>query len=218
MDKYKFVYLATTLENAVGNIKFDLIPDNLIPGTMTYIKKYYFITALWACLCNRSYSQSASLPDEETKLLRLYTAVINRPGNSDSASYYSDKFGEELKEYIATTPSTLEYSFKRLTDCNYCFISTSLDGNLRIYSWDTWTGGTMHFYNQITQYRDNGLVFTKISQYEEGDPGAFCSAIYTVIIKDASFYLPISNGTYSTKDASQYNTPHFQDQRARLLS
>jgi hypothetical protein len=61
----------------------------------------------------------------------------------------------------------------------------------------------MHFYDQITQYRDNGLVFTKISQYEEGDPGAFCSAIYTVIIKGASFYLPISNGTYSTKDASQ---------------
>lgn len=50
----------------------------------------------------------------------------------------------------------------------------------------------MHFYDQITQYRDNGLVFTKISQYEEGDPGAFCSAIYTVIIKGASFYLPIS--------------------------
>lgn len=165
--------------------------------------RFYFITVLLACMCNGSYSHSANLPHEEAKLVQLYAALINKLGNPDSTTYYSDKFGKELKKYISTTPATLEYRFKRLTDSNYCFVTTSLDGNLRIYSWDTWTGGTMHFFNQIIQYRDGGRVLTKIPQYEKGDPGVYCSAIFTVMIKGAAYYLPISNGISSTKDASQ---------------
>ena len=155
------------------------------------------------CICNNSFSQLVSIQSEEDKLVKLYAAAISKIRNYDSVTYYTDKFGNELKKYITTTPAALDYPFKKLTDSNYCFVSTSADGNLRIYSWDTWEGGTMHFFNQIVQYKSGRRVFTKVPKYEEGDPGTFCSAIYAIKIKGVAYYLPISNGIASTKDASQ---------------
>lgn len=166
-------------------------------------KLCYWVTFFLVGICNNAYSQLVSIQREEDKLVKLYASAVDKFGNYDSTTYYTDKFGEELKKYITTTPFTLNYPFKKLRDSNYCFITTSLDGNLRIYSWDTWQGGTMHFFNQIIQFRSGGHIYTKIPKYEEGDPGAFCSVIYTVMIKGIAYYLPISNGIGSTKDASQ---------------
>jgi hypothetical protein len=166
-------------------------------------KLFYSLALLLMCICNCSYAQQVSIQQEEHRLITLYSAAMARLGNNDSSTYYTDKFGRELKRYITATPASLHYPFKRLADSNYCNIITSSDGNLRIYSWDTWTGGSMHFYNQIIQYRNKGVVFTKIPNYAEGDAGVFCSAIFTVTIKGVVYYLPISNGTYSNKDASQ---------------
>jgi hypothetical protein len=154
-------------------------------------------------ICDSAYSQLVSIQREEDKLVKLYAAAMDNLGHYDSMTYYTGKFGEELKKYITSTPFSLNYPFKKLRDSNYCDVATSADGNLRIYSWDTWQGGTMHFFNQIIQYRSGGHIFTKIPQYEEGDPGTFCSAIYTVWIRGIAYYLPISNGIGSTKDASQ---------------
>jgi len=168
------------------------------------MKVIFFITILPACLCNAAYSQSPDLSHQEAKLSRLYAALCkNRQVNLDSTYYYSDKFGKEMKKCIAKTPATLEYPFHKLKDSNYCDIATSIDGNLRIYSWDTWTGGSMHYFNQIFQYKDSGQVFAKIPRYKKDDPGAFCSAIYTVVIEDKVYYLVIQNGVYSNKEASQ---------------
>jgi hypothetical protein len=42
-----------------------------------------------------------------------------------------------------------------------------------------------------------------VPHFQEGDPGSTCSAIYTVIVRGKTYYLVITNGTYSTKDISQ---------------
>src|ERR1700748_451334 len=155
-------------------------------------KLFYFIFVLGTCLGTGSHAQSINITHEEDSLAKFYAAVRHNR-NYDSITYYSDKFGDELKRYIAATPATLKYPFRKLIDSNYCFIITSPDGNLRIYSWDTNRGGSWHDYNQIIQYRNGGSVFTQVLQYEEGVYGLFCSAIYTVIIKGVTYYLPISN-------------------------
>src|SRR6185436_3629589 len=51
---------------------------------------------------------------------------------------------------------------------------------LRIYSWDTWTGGSMRFYNNIFQYNYMGKVITEFDQLEEGDAGGFFSELFTL--------------------------------------
>ena len=139
---------------------------------------------------------------EENRLASIHDNLMGPSAlNEDSLKYYSDKFGNEFKRLIKTNATTLTYPFKKLT--KYCDIITSTDGNFRVYSWDTWLGGTMHFFNQIYQYKDNGKVFTKIPEYEEGEASSFFSKIYTVGINNKAYYLTIYNGIYSNKEARQ---------------
>ena len=161
---------------------------------------FYLLCFFTILFCGKAYPQTKDISIEENRFVNLLNSL---DAGNDSTEYYSDKFGTEFKSFVKTNSATLSYSFKRLIDSNYCYIKTSDDGNFRIYSWDIWTGGTMHFFNQIYQYRNNGKVFSKIPQYEEGDAGSFCSKIYTVGINNKTYYLAISNGIYSTKDASQ---------------
>lgn len=86
-------------------------------------------------------------------------------------------------------------------------VLTSADRRFRIYYWDTWTGGTMHFYAGVIQYlAAPGRAATvdlddKKTMEDGGDPGHWYSAIHSVTTKNGkTFYLPIFHGTYSTRD------------------
>lgn len=61
----------------------------------------------------------------------------------------------------------------------------------------------MHFFKTVYQWRANGKVYIKEVQTDEGDPGGFCSEMFTITVLDKKFYLPVTNGIYSSKDASQ---------------
>ena len=144
------------------------------------------------------------MAQKEKDLVKLYsklTCFIQK--DYDSISVYSEKFETEFTKFIQNNPATLNYPFKRIVDRNFCDVRTSSDGNFRIYTWDTWTGGTMHFFETIYQWRSNGKVFTRVPKYEEGDPGNFCSNVFTVILNGKRHYLAVANGIYSTKDKSQ---------------
>jgi hypothetical protein len=117
---------------------------------------------------------------------------------------YSDKFTIPFTNFVKTNPATLHYPFKKLIDSNYVDIKTSSDGYFRMYSWDTWTGGTMHEFNTIYQWTENGKVFTKVVPHTiKDDPGSFVSQIFTVTINNKPYYLAVTNGVYSNKDARQ---------------
>ncbi|MFB6453879.1 hypothetical protein ACE38W_01310 [Chitinophaga sp. Hz27] len=158
-----------------------------------------FITALLISIAFNSFAQ-ADIKKSELEVAKLYGKILEQ---QDSAYQYADKFGKAFKKLLKDNPATINYNFKRLQDSSHCYINTSTDGNFRIYSWDTWTGGTMHFFNNIYQYKTEGNVFTQTPAHKKSDPGMFCSKIYAVIIKDKTFYLAIFNGIYSTKDVSQ---------------
>lgn len=145
-----------------------------------------------------------NIAQKEKDLVKLYSKLTSFiQGNYDSIVVYSDKFETEFTKFIQNNPATFNYSFKRFIDSNFCDVRTSTDGNFRIYSWDTWTGGTQHVFQTIYQWKSEGKVFTKIPKYEEVDPGTFCSKIFTVNIKGRQHYLAVTNGILSTKDAVQ---------------
>jgi hypothetical protein len=151
-----------------------------------------------------TFYQRKNLAAQEEELTKLYAKMESfLHASYDSLIPYSEKFDKELTRFISDNPGTLNYPFKKFTDNNVCDVNTSSDGNFRIYTWDTQTGGTMHFYHEILQWNANGKVFTKITKYEEGEAGSFCSAIYTAQVNNKPVYLAIKDGTYSTKDAMQ---------------
>lgn len=154
----------------------------------------------------RTYTQSLKIEDLDEIASKQYSDLLKcifMESGADSVAYYSSKFSDNFKNLVKNNPATLDHNFKKLLVSNAFQINTSQDGNFRIYSWDTWTGGTMHFFDKIYQFKDNGKVFTIIPANEEGDAGNFCSKIFTIPIENKTYYFTISNSIYSTKDVSQ---------------
>lgn len=168
------------------------------------VKPISFILILTAITCESSYSQTINFPSEENKLVNLYSKLISfSQADFDSLSFYSEKFEVEFTQLIQTHPASMDYPFKRLADSNFCNVVTSSDGQFRVYSWDTRSGGTMHFFKTLYQWRSNGTIFFEVPNYEEGDPGSFCSKLYTVNIHDIPYYLTVTNSIFSSKEAQQ---------------
>jgi hypothetical protein len=154
--------------------------------------------------CEKAFTQTKPIASQENRLVKIYSKLASfAPSDYDSTGFYADKFEKELTGFIRNNPATLDYPFKELIDSNFCDIATSDDGNFRIYSWDTQTGGTMHFFKTICQWKSNGKVFMEAPAHEEGDAGSFCSKIFTVNIGNQPYYLAVTNAIFSTKDAMQ---------------
>ena len=167
-------------------------------------KVRYILLLLSLLLVNKSFAQKSDLSSEEIKLIKLYSQILSySQENYDSISYYAERFENKFTNFIKNNSTTLDYSFKNSIDSNICWVRTSNDKNFRIYNWDTRTGGSMHIFKTIYQWRNNGKVFVNAPQYAEGDPGSFCSKIFTVIINNQSFYLAIGNGIFSNKSMMQ---------------
>lgn len=169
----------------------------------TRLTRSLFVLAI--LFCDKAFTQTKDIASQENKFAKLYSKLSSFiPADYDSINFYSDKFEKEFTNFIKNNPKSLNYPFKKLIDSNFCFIRTSGDGNFRIYSWDTWTGGTMHIFKEIYQWKSNREVFTNVPTYDvEGDAGSFCSKIFTVNISDKPYYLAVTNAILSTKDAMQ---------------
>ncbi|MBS1512310.1 MAG: hypothetical protein JST86_15795 [Bacteroidetes bacterium] len=122
----------------------------------------------------------------------------------DSIENVNQAFLELLLKYTATEKRTINYSFKKLQKAGLT-VATSADSLFRVYSWDTYTGGTMHVFYTVYQYKINGKIFSKTPGYmeEEGDAGAFCAEIFTIKNTSHTYYLAVSHAILSTKDAAQ---------------
>src|SRR5262245_52646532 len=152
-----------------------------------------------------SFSQKADLKKIELDFLEASNKLLSfyQPYESDSLDKYSEQLRNKVIETLSKNPAALKYPFKMLIDSNAFEITTSEDGLLRIYSWDTWTGGTMHFFNNIFQYCYNGKVSTEFLELTEEDPSGFFSDIFTLRSGDKTYYLVINNEMYSSKDVGE---------------
>jgi hypothetical protein len=113
--------------------------------------------------------------------------------NSQLLAYLVSKLSKE--------PKTLSFKFKLP---NGIWTASSPDGALRIWSWDTWTGGSMAHCNSLAQYRTSHGVRTQLLGDTASTGGNCCWEIYSVKRENGEMvYLPVMRGKYSNKDAAQ---------------
>lgn len=107
----------------------------------------------------------------------------------DSLEVANTRFEKLLVKYTASHPQTLKHGFKSLKE-NGLGIATSEDGKFRIYSWDTWTGGTMRFFRNVFQYESDKKVYAKAVETEtDGDAGCYYYQINDVVSGNKKYYL-----------------------------
>jgi hypothetical protein len=99
--------------------------------------------------------------------------------------------------------TTLAYAFPKLK--GKMFIVTSRDGKFRTYSWDTESGGTMHDFERVFQYRGkSGKVYTwHRPETDDAEFGGFVHDIFQTDTPAGPIYLPVSTFIGSTSLGSQ---------------
>lgn len=132
-----------------------------------------------------------------------------RSGDGNGAAL--EKENETLKRIFlkyGKLSSTLKYRFNELSE--RMRITTSKDGNFRIYSWDNEFGGTMRDHFNIFQYRSrNGKVQAFLQPRRSDtdlDIKGFYHEIFQLDTVDGRVYLAVSTFIGSTSmDAQDLN-------------
>lgn len=136
----------------------------------------------------------------DKELAQIYARIFPfYYSNHDSLNYYSDLFSTRLGSFIKSNPGTLDYKFKSLTDSNACKVVTTIDGQFRIYSWNTWLGGTMYAYKNLYQFKSEGKVYATEFDYGEGDMGTCFTGLYPLKANGNTYFLAISVGNESSR-------------------
>jgi len=137
----------------------------------------------------------------ESKLLTRLANIEKWSNYGEHPDY--DKLEKEndlfKRDLLRSTrqPATLSAAFPRLK--KELRIVTSKDGRLRIYSWDRQTGGTMHDYDNVFQYRGGGGKVSSWSESTDDDSaGVFYHEIFQMNARNAPIYLAVSTFIGST--------------------
>jgi hypothetical protein len=121
-----------------------------------------------------------------------YDTTINPFVKYDSLKNANRDFAKKIKLYAEKYPATITHPFRSLKKEYYLnmSISTSSDNMFRIYSWDTWTGGDGHFFENLMEYK-SGLGYKVIidSTKELGDNRPKCRKLYNFIANNKIYYL-----------------------------
>lgn len=132
------------------------------------------------------------------------SGVDPNASTADSVLYYN----KLLVNYIGDAGKslvTLKGKFVTGAD-DEIIVTTSDDGKMRVYSWDTETGDEMHIYDAVLQYEAGGGAKTKVlkditaADDNKKSPGFLYPDIITVN-GSRKYYLLVYSGILSTKDA-----------------
>jgi hypothetical protein len=122
----------------------------------------------------------------------------------DSVEKANDLFSKKLAWYTNKYAFTINYPFKSFAGPRNVNIVTSTDGLFRIYSWDTETGGTMHDFENVLQYKSGNVVHSirdrdTATVYHDTYYYHY-SHLYTVKASGKTYYLGVYYGIFSSKD------------------
>jgi hypothetical protein len=170
-------------------------------------QKTLFLLMLTTILLGQNCSAQSSLCENEDKeLMKLYSKIFPfYYEDQDSLIYFSDLFSSKLISLIKNNPSTLECNFKLFEDSIGSIVTTS-NGQFRIYSWDTWTGGTMRNYKNLFQFKSGGKVYVKSFDYGEDDMGTYFNKVYSFRIDSLMYILALAGGTESSRYSYEFVT------------
>lgn len=169
------------------------------------MRKLSFVFLLLAISSVEVISQTAV--SVETALLKRLANIEKWSNYSGNADYErlekeNELFKNDLLKF-GKQPTTLSYAFPRLKKEMY--VVTSRDGRLRIYSWDRQTGGTMHDFDSVYQYRGkSGKVHSWSATNEEDSGGVFYHDLFQLDSASGPIYLSVSSfiGSSSLSGAS----------------
>jgi hypothetical protein len=178
-----------------------------------YFMKYLNFCTLFCCLI--TCSLFAQTPKQiEADLLKSfkkidywrekqYDTTTNINKSFDSLEIANEAFAKKLKLYAEKHPSTIAYPFNILKK-DYLDISTSSDNMFRIYSWDTWTGGTMHFFESVMQYKSGAgykvIIDTPVT---DGDNLPDYQKMFTFKANEKAYYICSYLFIASSKDVDE---------------
>jgi hypothetical protein len=164
------------------------------------------------CLCFISTTIFAQTPaGVEANLYKSFQIIDNwrdrqdTIANIDSLEHANDFFKEKLKNFTAQFPFTIDQKFTWLEGDNL-YIASAPDGMFRIYSWDTWLGGSMHAFDNVYQVKVGDKTFsdfTPADSAEEGHLTWWYSKLYTFKTNGKTYYLGVYNSVSSNRDAGQ---------------
>ena len=121
----------------------------------------------------------------------------------DSLAVFNKQLMDYLKN-IATDVRSIGAKFP-LAENRGLINITSDDNRLRLYSWDTWTGSTMHYFDALAQYNIGGAsvarILNDISDAEHTpDPGSYFSEINSIHTSDGRSVYLVSDYTIASKN------------------
>lgn len=139
----------------------------------------------------------ASTPEEvEKDLLRSFKKIKKSSDNNDA-------FGYKLKKYAETYPSFIDMPLKSLEKA-HMHLCTSADGLFRIYSWDTYKGGSLVNFDNLYQYKVGQKVEADyLIGDEQEEYSGFYSSIYTLHTGEKTYYLGINHKIFSHCNLSE---------------
>ena len=109
--------------------------------------------------------------------------------NNDSLRNALIKYGKRA--------DVLQYNFPKLD--HKVYIATSRDGRLRIYSWDLGSGGSLHDFDNVYQYRGkSGKVYSWTAKQEVESGGSFYTHIFQTETLQGPIYLGVSTSIGDT--------------------
>lgn len=133
----------------------------------------------------------------EADLLQAFKKIDYNGQDNEAANKV---FAGKLKAYAERYPFTLEQNFA-LLKAEHLDISSSTDGLFRIYSWDTWTGGSMHFFENVFQYKAGPKTVVVLDTPKtDGDNRPNYYKMYTFKVNNKAYYL----GIYRFIESSKY--------------
>jgi hypothetical protein len=140
------------------------------------------------------------------KILSYWEDTRSKGGEAaeDSLERQDSLFRTQLQRYTLKYPQTLNYSFDTLQ--NNVNIATSTDKLFRIYSWDTWEGGTEHDFENVFQYKSGNKVYSYSvydTSFGEDIYVPYYTNIYTLKSNDKTYYLAIACCIYGTMDQGE---------------
>ncbi|HEY9195214.1 MAG TPA: hypothetical protein VIM77_03085 [Mucilaginibacter sp.] len=112
----------------------------------------------------------------------------------------NDAFASKLKKYTENFPITISAPFNALKK-QHLDIFTSADGLFRIYSWDTWQGGTMHDFANVIQFKTGSQTHSVLLTSNDDTYVPYYSNLYTFKTGAKTYYLGVYGSIYSSKDA-----------------
>lgn len=122
----------------------------------------------------------------------------------DSLEMSNEVFGKKLQRYTNKYPSTINYKYSRFANSGLT-INTSADGNFAIYSWDTQTGGTMHYFANVLQWK-SGQKTASILDTASGESQRYVYCyddLFTLNANNHVYYIALYYGIFSGKDRGE---------------